>query len=84
MESFHFGVCVVCHCGRNVIMNLFLSDVWRRLYGKDKVRALFVILQNPIFTAQSSYTVLAHVLRHITSLPNTDHQILVHWFRTLE
>ncbi|ODN03165.1 putative E3 ubiquitin-protein ligase HECTD2 [Orchesella cincta] len=54
------------------------------LYVKDKVRALFVILQNPVFAAQSSYTVLAHVLRHVTALPNSDHQMLVHWFRTLE
>ncbi|CAL8078252.1 unnamed protein product [Orchesella dallaii] len=65
------------------IVNALLDDK-QKLYVKDKVRALFVILQNPVFTAQSSYTVLAHVLRHVTALPNSDHQMLVHWFRTLE
>lgn len=63
------------------IVNALLDDK-QKLYMKDKVRALFVILQNPVFCAQSSYTVLAHVLRHVTALPNPDHQMLVHWFRT--
>nr|XP_053648254.1 probable E3 ubiquitin-protein ligase HECTD2 [Cherax quadricarinatus] len=54
------------------------------LFSKDRVRALFVIIQTPVFLTQSSYTVLAHVLRNITSLTNGDHQLLVHWFRTLE
>ncbi|XP_069157582.1 probable E3 ubiquitin-protein ligase HECTD2 [Procambarus clarkii] len=54
------------------------------LFSKDRVRALFVILQTPVFLTQSSYTVLAHVLRNITSLTNGDHQLLVNWFRTLE
>ncbi|XP_035713374.1 probable E3 ubiquitin-protein ligase HECTD2 isoform X1 [Folsomia candida] len=65
------------------IVNALLDDK-QKLYAQDKVRALFIILQNPIFAAQSSYTVLAHVLRHVTSLPNPDHQVLVHWFRMLE
>ncbi|XP_018008097.1 probable E3 ubiquitin-protein ligase HECTD2 [Hyalella azteca] len=54
------------------------------LFSKDKVRALFVILQSPVFLTQSSYTVLAHVLRSIIELDNGDHQLLVCWFRTLE
>ncbi|KAF2355382.1 HECT domain [Trinorchestia longiramus] len=54
------------------------------LFSKDKVRALFIILQNPVFLTQSSYTVLAHVLRSIIELENGDHQLLVCWFRTLE
>lgn len=52
------------------------------LFSKDRVRALFVILQSPVFLSQGSYTVLAHVLRNITSLSNGDHQLLVSWFRT--
>ncbi|KAK8397421.1 hypothetical protein O3P69_004868 [Scylla paramamosain] len=54
------------------------------LFSKDRVRALFVILQTPVFLTQSSYTVLAHVLRNITALTNGDHQLLVSWFRVLE
>ncbi|KAK7075410.1 putative E3 ubiquitin-protein ligase HTD2, partial [Halocaridina rubra] len=54
------------------------------LFSKDRVRALFIILQTPVFLSQSSYTVLAHVLRNITSLCNGDHQLLVSWFKTLE
>ncbi|XP_064101455.1 probable E3 ubiquitin-protein ligase HECTD2 [Macrobrachium nipponense] len=54
------------------------------LFSKDRVRALFIILQSPVFLTQSSYTVLAHVLRNITSLSNGDHQLLVSWFKTLE
>ena len=30
---------------------------------KDNVRALLILLQNPIFSAQSTYTVFAHVLQ---------------------
>ncbi|XP_076066070.1 putative E3 ubiquitin-protein ligase HECTD2 [Oratosquilla oratoria] len=55
-----------------------------RLFSKDRVRALFIVLQSPVFMTQSSYTVLAHVLRNVTSLTNSDHQLLVHWFRILE
>ena len=53
------------------------------LYAKDKTRALFILLQNPIFSSQSTYTIYAHLLQHLTSLTNGDHQLLVHWFRTL-
>jgi E3 ubiquitin-protein ligase HECTD2 len=53
------------------------------LYSRDYTRALFILLQNPIFSSQSTYTILAHLLQHMTGLPNGDHQLLVHWFRTL-
>ena len=33
------------------------------LIRKDNVRALLILLQNPIFSAQSTYTVFAHVLQ---------------------
>ena len=42
------------------------------------------MLLNPIFSAQSTYTVFAHVLQTITNLSNGDHQLLVHWFRSLD
>ena len=32
-------------------------------FRKDNVRALLILLQNPIFSAQSTYTVFAHVLQ---------------------
>ncbi|XP_023332612.1 probable E3 ubiquitin-protein ligase HECTD2 [Eurytemora carolleeae] len=61
-----------------------LLDRSKPLYGKDNVRALLILLQNPIFSAQSTYTVFSHILQNITSLHNGDHQLLVHWFRNLE
>ena len=63
-------------------LHFLYSAVDFSLYEKDELRALFILLQNPVFFSQSSYTVLAHLLRQITQLPNTDHQILVQWFRT--
>ena len=53
------------------------------LYSRDYTRALFILLQNPIFASQSTFTILAHLLQHLTGLPNSDHQLLVHWFRNL-
>ena len=53
------------------------------LYLRDFTRALFILIQNPIFSSQSTYTIFAHLLQQVTSLPNSDHQLLVHWFRTL-
>ena len=53
------------------------------LLARDLTRALFILLQNPIFSSQSTYTVFAHLLQQLTSLANSDHQYLVHWFRTL-
>ena len=43
-----------------------------------------ILLQNPVFSAQSTYTVFAHVLQNMTTMANGDHQLLVHWFRSLE
>ncbi|KAL0269439.1 UNVERIFIED_CONTAM: hypothetical protein PYX00_007173 [Menopon gallinae] len=56
----------------------------RSLYDKDEVRAYFILIQSPVFAAQSSYTIFAHLLRQIVELPTADHQLLVFWFRTLE
>ena len=39
-------------------------------------RALFILVQNPIFSSQSTYTIFAHLLQHITSLTNGDHQVI--------
>ena len=52
-------------------------DPGEALYDKDYARTLFILVQNPIFTSQSTYTILAHLLQHVTSLPNGDHQLLV-------
>lgn len=52
------------------------------LYEKDEVRAYFILIQSPVFAAQSSYTIFAHLLRQIVELPTVDHQLLVFWFRT--
>jgi E3 ubiquitin-protein ligase HECTD2 len=52
-----------------------------RLHAKDDVRALFVLVQNPVFAAQSSYTIFAHLLRQVVNLSGNDHQLLVNWFK---
>ncbi|GLH08103.1 Putative E3 ubiquitin-protein ligase HECTD2 [Gryllus bimaculatus] len=51
------------------------------LHSKDDVRALFMLVQSPVFAAQSSYTILAHLLRQVVSLAPADHQLLVGWFK---
>lgn len=52
------------------------------LYPKDEVRAYFVLIQNPVFASQSSYSIFAQLLRQIVELPTADHQLLVSWFKT--
>ncbi|XP_042209377.1 probable E3 ubiquitin-protein ligase HECTD2 [Homarus americanus] len=82
-DSVHEMPSVVHKHFLKAVINALLQER-PHLFSKDRVRALFVVLQSPVFLTQSSYTVLAHVLRNITSLPNGDHQLLVNWFRTLE
>ncbi|KAJ9584732.1 hypothetical protein L9F63_020937, partial [Diploptera punctata] len=65
------------------IINALLEEN-RNLFDKDDVRALYVLVQNPVFAAQSSYTIFAHLLRHIVNLSGPDHQLLVNWFKVLE
>ncbi|XP_054263843.1 probable E3 ubiquitin-protein ligase HECTD2 isoform X2 [Macrosteles quadrilineatus] len=65
------------------IINALLEEN-RVLHPKDDVRALFILMQNPVFAAQSSYSIFAHLLRHIVELQLTDHQLLVSWFKLLE
>ena len=66
------------------IVGCLLVDDQESLYPKDYTRTLFCLIQNPIFASQSTYTIFAHLLQHITGLPNSDHQLLVHWFRIIE
>ena len=70
--------------GRALKKNNLLSYDIISSFRKDNVRALLILLQNPVFSAQSTYTVFAHVLQNVTTLANGDHQLLVHWFRSLE
>ncbi|GFG39371.1 hypothetical protein Cfor_08324 [Coptotermes formosanus] len=65
------------------IINALLEEN-RLLHAKDDVRALFVLVQNPVFAAQSSYTIFAHLLRQVVNLSGSDHQLLVNWFKILE
>ncbi|CAA9993853.1 unnamed protein product [Nesidiocoris tenuis] len=62
------------------IINALLEE-GRLLYHKDEVRAHFVLIQNPVFAIQSSYTIFAHLLKQIVALHSADHQLLVHWFQ---
>ena len=67
-----------------ILIKFFILDVDSVvLYSRDYTRALFILLQNPIFASQSTFTILAHLLQNLTGLPNSDHQLLVHWFRNL-
>ncbi|OQR77391.1 putative E3 ubiquitin-protein ligase HECTD2-like [Tropilaelaps mercedesae] len=61
-----------------VISSLLELDV--RLMAKDDVRSVYMLLLNPIFATQASYTVFAHLVRRVVSLPSPDHQLLIHWF----
>ncbi|EEB18379.1 conserved hypothetical protein [Pediculus humanus corporis] len=65
------------------IVNALIEEE-RELHSKDNVRAYFVLIQNPVFSSQSTYTIFAHLLRQIVELPTEDHQLLVCWFKTLE
>ncbi|KAF6200437.1 hypothetical protein GE061_006740 [Apolygus lucorum] len=62
------------------IINALLEE-GRLLYPKDEVRAHFILIQNPVFSAQSSYTIFAHLLKQIVALHTAEHQLLVHWFQ---
>ena len=50
------------------------------LIRKDNVRALLILLQNPIFSAQSTYTVFAHVLQVNRFCP----PVTVHLYSTVK
>ena len=69
-------------CVIRAVVGCLLDETCKTLDG-DRARCLFILLQNPLFVSQSTYTILAHLLQQITRLPNADHQLLVHWFRTL-
>lgn len=66
--------CIIHLIGDNILF--FFS-----LYEKDEIRALFVLLQCPVFGTQSSAPIFAHLLNYIAQLSKDDHQLLVHWFR---
>ncbi|XP_054709612.1 probable E3 ubiquitin-protein ligase HECTD2 [Uloborus diversus] len=55
-----------------------------RLKAKDETKALFALLQNPLFSNQASYTVFAHLFRRIVALSSGDHQLLINWFARTE
>ncbi|CAM1307290.1 HECTD2 (predicted) [Pycnogonum litorale] len=55
-----------------------------QLLGKDETRGIFMLLQCPVFSNQSSYTVLGHLLRHISSYQPTDHKLLIYWFKLID
>ena len=46
------------------VVNCLLDD-GAGLLAKDKTRCLFVLLQNPLFVSQSTYTILAHLLQQV-------------------
>ncbi|XP_054168637.1 probable E3 ubiquitin-protein ligase HECTD2 [Oppia nitens] len=54
------------------------------LKSKDEIRAIFMLLQNPIFSNQSSYNVFAHLLKRVVNLNSGDHQLLINWFSKLQ
>ena len=50
------------------VVNCLLDD-GSTLLAKDKTRCLFVLLQNPLFVSQSTYTILAHLLQQVRVRP---------------
>ncbi|XP_052132072.1 probable E3 ubiquitin-protein ligase HECTD2 isoform X1 [Frankliniella occidentalis] len=54
------------------------------LRRKDEVRAMYILVQCPMFGHQSSCLIFAQLLRRIVHLPASDHQMLVHWLKILE
>ncbi|KAG8223038.1 hypothetical protein J437_LFUL001360 [Ladona fulva] len=52
-----------------------------RIALADEVRIFFILIQNPVFAAQSSYTVFAYLLKQIVNLSSTHRQLLIQWFR---
>ncbi|KAI9562370.1 hypothetical protein GHT06_013335 [Daphnia sinensis] len=61
-----------------------LLEEGRKLHSKDDVRALFILLQCPLFSSPSAYSVYSHLLRQILGLSNSDHHLFVHWLKILE
>ncbi|XP_022250227.1 probable E3 ubiquitin-protein ligase HECTD2 isoform X2 [Limulus polyphemus] len=61
-----------------------LTNKDERLMTKDDTRAFYILIQNPIFASQSSYNVLAHLLKRIIGLTSADHQLLIRWFTKLD
>uniref|UniRef100_A0A1I8GS14 HECT-type E3 ubiquitin transferase n=1 Tax=Macrostomum lignano TaxID=282301 RepID=A0A1I8GS14_9PLAT len=52
--------------------------------SKDDVRALFVILQNPLLEKVTTFVLFAHLLRCVAALGDFDHHCLVNWLARLE
>ncbi|KAJ1521334.1 hypothetical protein ONE63_003010 [Megalurothrips usitatus] len=67
---------------REEFLSLSLSH--GSLRRKDEVRALFILVQNPLFCDQSACLIFAQLLRKVVHLPASDHQMLVHWLKILE
>ena len=56
------------------VVNCLLDD-GAGLLAKDKTRCLFVLLQNPLFVSQSTYTILAHLLQQVRPSDFMNNQI---------
>ncbi|XP_059470269.1 probable E3 ubiquitin-protein ligase HECTD2 [Neocloeon triangulifer] len=64
------------------IINSLLEDR-PSLRSEDEAKALFALLQSPVFSVQRSYTIFAHVLRRAATLPAPERTLLPHYFRLL-
>ncbi|CAB3382980.1 Hypothetical predicted protein [Cloeon dipterum] len=64
------------------IINSLLEDR-PSLRSEDEAKALFALLQSPVFAVQRSYTIFAHVLRRAATLPPPERVLLPHYFRLL-
>ncbi|XP_065071467.1 probable E3 ubiquitin-protein ligase HECTD2 [Rhopilema esculentum] len=61
------------------IINCLLKDA-KRPGNNDDLRALLILLMNPQFFDVSTYTIFAHLLRHICTLPDADQRTILYWF----
>jgi len=49
----------------------------------NELRALLILLMNPLFNTSSTYVIFAHLLRQLSLLPNSDHHYIINWLRRL-
>lgn len=64
------------------IINSLLRE-WKGPRTKDDLRAYLILIQNPQYSATTTYVIYAHLLRQIAALSEADHHFLVHWFKKL-
>ncbi|XP_046384867.1 probable E3 ubiquitin-protein ligase HECTD2 [Ischnura elegans] len=86
LDAVHETLMQTPHLTHKIVLKSIIIALLKEheLHPADEVRALFILIQNPVFAAQSSYTVYAHLLKKIVNISNVNHQLLIRWFRGME